>query len=149
MKLKTLILAALSAGALPWPPMPAMARPPMSPLAVVRAKFAAFQRRDIDAIAAYYAPDAKVTASDFCHPREGRAEVARTYKGIFAAVPDAVDDVQDYIVQKDRVAVRFIFRGHIGGHAVAVPIADFFTVRDGLIVRDDGVFDNGGRPCTP
>jgi hypothetical protein len=37
--------------------------------------------------------------------------------------------------------------GSIGGQRFEVPIADFFEVRDGLIVYDLGVFDNAGRPC--
>lgn len=37
--------------------------------------------------------------------------------------------------------------GSVGGQRFEVPIADFFEVRDGLIVYDLGVFDNAGRPC--
>lgn len=121
----------------------------ISPRAVVEAKFAAFNRHAIADIAALYAPDARLTASDFCKPRQGRAEVERTYRGIFAFLPDAVDDVQEYVVQGDRVAVRFVLRGTIGGHAFSAPLMNFFTVRGGLIVDDDGIFDNGGRACTP
>ena len=121
----------------------------MSPRAVVEATFAAVNRHSIGDIAALYSPDARLTASDFCKPRQGRAEVERTYRGIFAAVPDAMDDVQEYVVQGDRVAVRFILRGSVGGHPIAAPLMDFFTVRGGLIVNDDGIFDNGGRACTP
>ena len=127
---------------------PASAQP-MSPRAMVEAKFAAVNRHAIADIAALYAPDARLTASDFCKPRQGRTEVERTYRGIFAFAPDAVDDVQEYVVQGDRVAVRFILRGTVGGHAFSAALMNFFTVRDGLIVEDDGIFDNGGRACTP
>jgi ketosteroid isomerase-like protein len=115
----------------------------------VEAKFAAVNRHAISEIAALYAPDAVVTASDFCKPRAGRAEVERTYAGIFGFLPDAIADVQEYVVEGDRVAVRYVVRGHVQGREVAIRILNFFTVRDGLIVRDDGVFDNGGRACTP
>lgn len=117
--------------------------------AVVEAKFAAVNRHDVAAVVALYAPDAEITATDFCAPRHGHADVERIYRGIFAAIPDASADVQEYVAEGDRVAVRFVVRGHVGDYVVAVPIMDFFTVRDGLIVRDDGVFDNGGRPCSP
>jgi NAD(P)-dependent dehydrogenase (short-subunit alcohol dehydrogenase family)/ketosteroid isomerase-like protein len=120
-----------------------------SPRAVVEAKFAAVNRHALEDISALYSTDALLNASDFCKPRHGRAEVARTYQAIFAFAPDAADDVQEYVVQGDRVAVRFIVRGTIGGHAFSVPLMDFFTVRDGLIVEDDAIFDNDGRACTP
>jgi ketosteroid isomerase-like protein len=128
---------------------PATARTPISPRDVVEAKFAAVSRHSLADVVALYAPDATVTASDFCKPREGRAEVERTYKAIFAAVPDATVDVREYVVQGDRVAVRFSLRSQLPGRSFELQLMDFFTVRDGLIVRDDGMFDNRGRPCTP
>jgi ketosteroid isomerase-like protein len=142
--LKSLCLAAAIA-ALAGPTLAA----PASPRAVVEAKFAAVNRHATADIAAFYAPDASITASDFCKPRQGRAEVERIYKGIFATVPDAQADVQEYVVEGDRVAVKFFVRSRLPGRAFDLPIMDFFTVRDGLIVRDDGIFDNAGRPCTP
>jgi len=52
-------------------------------------------------------------------------------------------------VQGDRVAVRYLVRIGAAGKDFAVPIINLFTVRDGLITADDGVFDNGGRKCAP
>ncbi len=118
-----------------------------SPRAVVAAKFAAVNRHSVEDVAAFYAPDAVVNASDFCAPRQGRAEVERTYRGIFGFVPDAVVEVQEYLVQGDRVAVRLTVSSASLGFSV--PIMNFFTVRDGLITSDEGRFDNGGRACTP
>lgn len=134
-----LLIAALAA--------PAAAAP--SARAVVEAKFAAVNRHAVDDVVALYAPDAVITASDFCAPRRGREDVRRIYQGIIGGVPDVVADVQEMIVEGDRVAVRFVVRSRIPGRAFEVPILDFFTVKDGLIVRDDGIFDNRGRACTP
>jgi ketosteroid isomerase-like protein len=138
------LLSALALAALAWP---ATAAP--TPRAVVEAKFAAVNRHDIDGIVALYAPDARLTAPDFCSPRQGRAEVERTYRAIFALVPDARVNVQEYLAQDDRVAVRFRLSSAVPGRAFAIELQDFFTVRNGLIVRDDGMFDNRGRPCKP
>lgn len=126
---------------------PAAAAP--SARAVVEAKFAAVNRHAVADVVALYAPDAVVTASDFCAPRRGREDVRRTYEAIIGGVPDVVADVQEMIVEGDRVAVKFVVRSRIPGRAFDVPILDLFTVRDGLIVRDDGIFDNRGRACTP
>src|SRR5689334_7207946 len=75
--------------------------------AIITARFAAINRHDIDAVAALYAPDATLTASDFCAPRHGRADVARTLRGIFQLVNDLNADVESTVAQGDRVAVRF------------------------------------------
>lgn len=117
------------------------------PEAVVRAKFAAVNRRDLAGVIASYAPQARLTASNFCAPREGLAEVERTYRALFAALPDLAVTLDEVVTQGETVAVRFRVRSAAAG--MEVPIADFFTVRNGLIERDDGLFDNGGRPCTP
>jgi ketosteroid isomerase-like protein len=121
----------------------------LSPRAVVEAKFEAVNRHSVEDVASFYAPDAILTASDFCTPRRGRADVERTYKTIFQAVPDVVADVQEYVVEGDRVAVRFVVRSRLPGRSFNLPIMNFFTVRDGLITSDDGAFDNRGQPCRP
>jgi ketosteroid isomerase-like protein len=120
-----------------------------SPRSVVEAKFAAVNRHAVADVVAYYAPGARLTASDFCGPRQGRVDVQRTYQSLFAAFPDVVAEVHEYFVQGDRVAVRLTVRGSIQGRPFAVPIANYFTVRNGLIETDDGVFDTRGRPCSP
>lgn len=120
-----------------------------TPHDVVAAKFAAVNRHALPDIVAHYAPDAIVTASDFCAPRKGHADIERIYRGIFAALPETTVDVQEYVVEGDRVAARIVVRGAFNGRTVSIPIMNFFTVKDGLIVRDDGLFDNGGRACTP
>ncbi|MBS0295708.1 MAG: nuclear transport factor 2 family protein [Proteobacteria bacterium] len=125
------------------------AAPALSPQAVVAAKFEAVNRHAVDEIAAFYAPDAEITAPDFCAPRHGRADVERTYRALFAAVPDASVEVLEYVADGDRVAVRMKVVSRLPDRAFSASLTDFFTVRDGLIVRDDGMFDNRGRPCTP
>lgn len=122
---------------------------PQSAKAVVEAKFAAVNRHAVDEIVAAYADDAVLTASDFCAPRKGKADVERTYRGIFAAVPDTRADILETVTQGDRVAVRLVLRSRIPGRAFDLPLMDFFTVRDRRIVRDDGLFDNRRRPCQP
>lgn len=116
--------------------------------AVVRAKFAAFNRHSVPEIVSLYAPDAQINASNFCRVRQGKDEVTRTYNDIFALAPDATDEVQETVTQGERVAVRFIMHATIGGQLVSVPLMNFFTVRGGFIVRDEGLFDTAGRKCT-
>jgi ketosteroid isomerase-like protein len=63
-------------------------------------------------------------------------------------IADVVVDVSEYVAEGDRVAVRMKVSVRVNGQIVDVPIADFFTVRDGRIVSDDGYFDVHGRPCS-
>lgn len=120
-----------------------------SPQRVVEHKFAAVNRHAIADIVALYSPTARLTASDFCAPRSGHEGVWRTYEFLFRTFPDIVADVHEYVTDGDRVVARLTVRGTAGGAQFAVSIANFFTVRDGVIVSDDGLFDNGGRPCRP
>ena len=116
--------------------------------AVVAAKFAAVNRHNVPAIVSLYAADAQINASDYCKPRRGQSEVQRLYQSLFKAYPDVVVNVRDYVAEGDRVAVVIKVIIRINGEVVEVPIADFFTVRDGRIVNDDGYFDVHGRPCS-
>lgn len=118
-----------------------------SPRQVVEAKFAAVNRHAIGEIIQSYSEDAVLSASDFCAPRHGRSDVERTYRAIFANVPDIQANIVEMVEEGDRVAVRVVLSSSEPGRSFELPLMNFFTVRDGLIVRDDGVFDNRGRPC--
>ena len=117
--------------------------------AVVEAKFAAVNRHSVDDVEKLYAAFASITAPNFCAPRHGREDVRRTYQDLFTTFQDVHVEIQEYLVQGDRVAVRYLVHGSFAGNSFAVPIFDMFTVRDGLITTDDGMFDNGGRKCLP
>jgi ketosteroid isomerase-like protein len=123
--------------------------PHPAPLDAVRTKFDAVNRHDLRAVVESYAPHARLMASDFCAPRIGRSEVERTYTALFGSINDLSVRLDHVLADGDHVAVRFRVLGSIGGQRFEVPIADFFEVRDGLIVYDLGVFDNAGRPCRP
>ncbi|WP_039732415.1 nuclear transport factor 2 family protein [Dyella japonica] len=120
-----------------------------TPPSVVQAMFDAFNRHDATAMARLYASDARLASSDFCKTRTGRAEVVRTYRELFAAFPDIRDEVEQMVVQDDRVAVRFMARSDAGVLPLRLPISTFLTVRHGQILSDDSIFDTGGRPCSP
>ncbi|WP_109125817.1 nuclear transport factor 2 family protein [Dyella sp. C11] len=125
----------------------APAEPPAE--SVVRAMFDAFNRHDAEAMATLYADDARLLSSDFCSPRTGRADVLRTYRALFEAYPDIHDDIEDIVVQDDRVTVRFVARSGQGISAMALPITTWVIVRQGLIRLDESTFDTAGRPCSP
>jgi ketosteroid isomerase-like protein len=116
------------------------------PRALVDQLFTAFNRHDALALQSLYTPEAVLTSSDFCLPRTGR-DVARTYTAMFLAFPDIQDTIVTVIVDGDRAAVRFAATGKIKGKAFRMKLMTMLRFKDGHIVEDDTVFDNGGRPC--
>ena len=120
-----------------------------SPEAVVKKRFEATARHDVDAIAALYAADAVETSPGFCAVRQGPAGARKTYADLFHDVPTIEDEVTNFVVDGNHVAVQFIARARKpdGSIAFAVPLANFLTVENGRIVRDDTYFDSKGRPC--
>lgn len=114
----------------------------------IEAVFEAFNRHDAAAMVAFYAPDAVLTTSERCGPLQGRAAIEQHHVDLFAAIPDLQDEVTDYFVDGDRIAVRFVARSRLPSREFEMVIADFFVVRDGLVVADDTIF-NAERPCQP
>jgi predicted ester cyclase len=106
--------------------------------------FAAFDAHDVAAIAKLYPPDAVLTSSDFCGARTG-ADVIRTYAALFKTFPDIKDQVEQMVVDGDSIAIRFTAVS--GGFSLK--LMAMLRVKDGMIVEDRTVFDNGGRPCEP
>ena len=127
----------------------AMTGAQVSAKSVIQAKFAAVNRHSLEDIVALYAADAELTAPDFCSPRHGQDDVRRTYQALFSAYPDISVEVQEYVQESDRVAVRFIVRSGLPDRSFEVPIMNFFSVRGGVIVSDEGLFDTRGRQCSP
>jgi ketosteroid isomerase-like protein len=119
---------------------------PRSPKAVVQAMFDSFNQHDARAMQALYAEDARLTSSDFCGAR-GRGDIPRTYEAVFRTFPDVQDSIETVVVERDMVAVKFVASS--AGGKWRLTIHTFLRVKDGLIVSDDSVFDNGGRPCEP
>jgi ketosteroid isomerase-like protein len=121
-----------------------------SPEAVVKKRFEATARHDLDAIAALYAPEAIETSPAFCAVRQGTAGARKTYGDLFHDAPGIEDEVTNFVVDGNHVAVQFIARVRKpdGSIAFEAPLANFLTVEHGRIVRDDTYFDTKGRPCS-
>lgn len=117
---------------------------------VVEKRFAAFMRHDLDAIVALYAPDAVEISPGFCTDRIGPEGARKTYEDLFLAFPNITDDVTAYVVDGNRVAVQFLARSQKpdGSYAFEIRLANFLTVDNGLITRDETYFDTQGRPCS-
>ena len=118
--------------------------------AVVEERFALVGRYDIEGIAALYAPDAIETSPGFCTERRGPAGARRTYGELFEAYPTITAHITLLIVEGERVAVQFIarVRNPDGSVAFESRLANFLTVQDGKITRDDTYFDPRGQRCS-
>lgn len=112
-------------------------------LDTIRQKFAAFNKHDADVIQGIYATDAVLHSPDYPE-LTGNGKIADTYRGIFAAIPDAEDKVQSLVVSGDKVYAQFILTGHFQGAAdkpLNARIMSVYTVKDGHIVEDETYYD--------
>jgi steroid delta-isomerase-like uncharacterized protein len=134
---------------------------------VVTEYFAALGRRDVEAMAALWAPDgvehiaAQVDAV-------GPGGVREYFDELFSSFPDLAIEVRSTVAEDDRVAVHWIASGtQLGtlwgveptGARVSFEGIDMLRVRDGKIVRNDaipdsmsvarqiGLLPNGGSPA--
>jgi ketosteroid isomerase-like protein len=144
------VVVAVVIGAGAWAVKGVAASAHASAEAVVEKRFAAVRRHDLEAIVALYAKDAVETSPAFCRDRTGPEGARQTYAELFQAFPNITDDVITYVVDGDHVAVQFVARSRRpdGTFAFEVPLANFLTVRNGRIVRDETYFDTKGRPCS-
>jgi ketosteroid isomerase-like protein len=117
-----------------------------APATIIDKLFDSFNRHDVPALQALYAPNARLTSSDFCKPRTG-ADVTRTYGAMFRAFPDIRDDVETIIIEGDRAAVRFLSSSRTPGGGFRLKLMTFFRFSGGRIIEDDTIFDTGGRAC--
>jgi ketosteroid isomerase-like protein len=117
-----------------------------APATIIDKLFDSFNRHDVPALQALYAPNARLTSSDFCKPRTG-ADVTRTYGAMFRAFPDIRDDVETIIIEGDRAAVRFLSSSRTPGGGFRLKLMTFFRFSGSRIIEDDTIFDAGGRAC--
>ena len=116
------------------------------PAAIIDKLFDAFNRHDVAALQTLYAPNARLTSSDFCKARSG-VDVARTYGALFRAFPDIRDDVEAIVIEGDRAAVRFVSSIRAPGGGFPLKLTTFFRFSGGRIIEDDTIFDTSGRAC--
>src|ERR1700733_3506649 len=116
------------------------------PAAIIDKLFDSFNRHDVAALQAMYAPNARLTSSDFCKPRTG-ADVTRTYGAMLRPFPDIRDDVDTIIIDGDRAAVRFVSSSRALGEGFRLKLMTIFRFSGGRIIEDDTIFDTGGRAC--
>lgn len=98
---------------------------------VVQAQLDAYNRRDIDAFMATYAPDLKLYAHPDRLTASGQEQVREQYARLFANTPGLHAEVANRIVQGSFVIDQEVVTGLPGGGEIrAVAI---YEVRDGLI----------------
>jgi sigma-B regulation protein RsbU (phosphoserine phosphatase) len=120
--------------------------------ALVQRLVEAANRRDVAALVAAYAEDAVAVSPVFGEVR-GRAAIAQTWDRIVSTFSDLVVEVPDVLVDGDRVAALGIVTAayHSGwfglapaGGQIQYRLLLLCTVRDGLIVRDERIYDSVG-----
>jgi ketosteroid isomerase-like protein len=109
----------------------------------VRLKFAAFNKHDVDAIARIYADGATLRSPDY-PSLTGNVQIADTYRKIFDAIPDAIDNLETLETSANHVYAQFVLTGHYNGaqdKPISVRIISVYTVKKGHIVEDSTYYD--------
>jgi glyoxylase-like metal-dependent hydrolase (beta-lactamase superfamily II)/predicted ester cyclase len=118
-------------------------------MGVVDDYFAALARRDVEAMAALWAPDGEEHISGQVDA-VGPGGVREYFTGFFEAFPDFALEVRSTVSEDGRTAVHWTATGtHLGslwgveptGARVTFEGIDLLAERDGLIVRNDAVAD--------
>lgn len=111
--------------------------------ALVDGYFAAFNRHDVDAVVAFYAADATMLDPTYDEPVRGRDVIQQHLADLFASVPDVHDEVVSTVVQPGFAAVELVATGTAVGapDPFTLPLASFFTITEGKIVRDATYYD--------
>jgi uncharacterized protein (TIGR02246 family) len=121
-------------------------------VALARELYAAANRHDTSALAAHYAPDAVAVSPQFSTLR-GRGAIAHAWEALFAMVPDCTVEVSDVLVDGHRIAILGLVRGTdrngwFGlpptGGPITYRLNILLTIVDGLIVRDERIYDSAG-----
>lgn len=109
----------------------------MTPEDVVRAQLAAYNKQDLDAYMACFAPSAVIATPEGGVETVGAAAIRARYERLFAEYPKNRARILRRITFNDRV----IDHEHIvrGPGVEPFEVAAIYTVRDGLIVRVDFV----------
>jgi hydroxyacylglutathione hydrolase len=121
----------------------------VAPVDVVTEYFAALSRRDVDAMAAFWAPDGQEHIASQVDA-VGPSGVREYFTELFTAFPDFALKVQTTVAEGDKVAVHWKATATMTGPLMGVDPTgahidiegiDLLTVQDGLIVRNDAVPD--------
>ena len=115
-----------------------------TPAEVVRASIAALNRGDIEDALSYCADDIVVwVPSPQLDGQEirGKRQLRALLEASEAQWPDMWSAVKTLVVDGDHVAVELVAVATHNGQRIAQPMAAFYTVRDGLIVRQSCYFD--------
>ncbi len=110
----------------------------------------AFYAQELEKALAFYAEDvdyvSHVPVDILPHlgQRRGRAELRETFKRVYSRYSSMRHELQAMVVDEDRVALitRVFFQKALRDRIVQMDIANFFTLRDGLIVKQREFLDS-------
>jgi ketosteroid isomerase-like protein len=113
---------------------------------IVRAFFAAWNARDMNAVREMYDPDVILRAPENwpeAGPWVGREAVMRQWEQQRAAFDtDTIEFISDFKAVGDRVAVRFVWRGKGHGPESNMEVTALYTIRAGRILGTDFFWDH-------
>ena len=120
-----------------------MAPGPDTPSEICRAYLEAFATGDADVVTAFVTEDfVNEHTAALGSGCEGREEYARRVPDFLRSMPGLSYDVEDVIVDGDRVVATYTLRAHINNRDIAVRGAMRFVVRGRLIAKRTDYWDS-------
>jgi len=110
-----------------------------------------WNRRGVDRIPEFYAPDFVADYRPYAPLREGHEGIRGMVERAWAAFPDYHEELHDLIAEGDRVVARFTISGTQEGQWGLLPPTGkrvefeeivILQIRDGKVHRQHGVVDN-------
>ena len=111
-------------------------------LAKLQGLAAAFNAHDIDAVMSFFAPDCSLDMPRGPEPHgtrfQGIDQVRRGIRSRFESTPDVqYSDLEHFVSGKCGMSRWLLTGTKLNGEKVRVRGCDFYTFRDGLVVRKD------------
>jgi len=110
-----------------------------------------WNRRGLDRIPDFYAPDFVADYRPYSPLREGHEGIRRMVEGAWTAFPDYHEELQELIAERDRVVVHLTISGTQNGQWGPLPPTGkrvqfeeivILQFRDGKVHRQRGIVDN-------
>jgi hypothetical protein len=120
----------------------------IEPHALVKRWITAFNAHDVATIVSLYHDDAELFDSGMSRPRRGRVEIEHWFRWRFSSTPITYTPTQQSFTEDGQIVVAWIAQGRGPrflnwlANSFKVDGKSYFTLQDGLIQRQRGVYDH-------
>lgn len=127
------------------PPVPSTATTGNNYEPIIRAYFDAFNHRQWEKFADFYADTAEFLDPDFgtLYIKKNHQDIINKYTQLYKLMPGVKDSVVQIYAAGDHLIAEFVAYGALPGYAgnYHLPLCSVFTFKDGKIIKDATYYD--------